>query len=177
MLWIRDHLFALLGLARDSDNAAFGLNYDESFDLIVKRYAAEFVSRGQGVLVIALAGLNVKSDRFPSWIPDWTRETTTQHNRLNSLTMESEEKILRLYRASGASRPQMPVDIDPNILIVRGGLVDVVLKVGQSHPELPIDHFFDRLQESQGMAASPETYPNGVGIGEARLRALTRNRI
>lgn len=76
MLGIRDHLFALLGLARDPDSALFGLNYDESFDLIVKRHAAEFVSRGQGVTLIALAGLNAKSDRFPSWIPDWTRETS-----------------------------------------------------------------------------------------------------
>jgi hypothetical protein len=100
-------LHCLLGLARDSDSASFGLNYDESFDLIVKRYAAEFVSRGQGVTLIALAELNVNSDRFPSWIPDWTRETTTQNNRLNSLIMESGEKILKLYRTSGASRPQM----------------------------------------------------------------------
>jgi hypothetical protein len=111
MLGIRDHLFALLGLARDTDSAAFGLNYDEPFDLIVKRYAAEFVSRGQDVTLTALAGLNVKSDRFPSWIPDWTREATTQHNRLNSLIMESGEKIFKSYRASGASRPQMRVDI------------------------------------------------------------------
>jgi hypothetical protein len=175
----RDHLFALLGLTRDFDNAAFDPNYDESFDLIVRRYAAEFVSGGQGVTLIALARLNVNLNRFLSWIPDWTSENTIRYTPLNSLITQFGEKILKLYHASGASKPQMWVDIDPNILVVRGSLVDIVTKVGQSHPEhrgLPVHSVFDRLQESDEIVAILEIYLNGEDISEAHWRTLIRNR-
>jgi hypothetical protein len=68
----RDRLFALTALASDWDNAAFSADYDSKLEDIVRRFAWAFVQQGKVMLLLYRAGMGPHSDRFPSWIPDWT---------------------------------------------------------------------------------------------------------
>ncbi|KIW86752.1 uncharacterized protein Z519_12665 [Cladophialophora bantiana CBS 173.52] len=69
---MRDRFFALLGLAADGDRDEFEPDYQSDFEVIVSRLAEAFVRDGHGIELLTRAGLNPQSDRFPSWILDWT---------------------------------------------------------------------------------------------------------
>lgn len=68
----RDRLFALLGFSYDGYEEAFRPDYSRKtlFEDIVLRFARKFIEKGKVMDLLPRAGLI--SDRFPSWIPDWT---------------------------------------------------------------------------------------------------------
>jgi hypothetical protein len=68
----RDRLFALLGLASDGNEAEFEPDYNSPLEDVVLKFARVFVRQGRGMQMLYRAGLSHQSDRFPSWIPDWT---------------------------------------------------------------------------------------------------------
>ena len=72
---MRDRLFALLNLSTDVDNKSLHPDYGENVRLeeIVKRYAHAFVEDGKVMHLLYRAGMSSKPERFPSWIPDWTK--------------------------------------------------------------------------------------------------------
>lgn len=78
----RDHFFSLLGLAADADHPNFEPDYRAPFEQIVRRFAQAFIEHGGGMRLLRLAGIGhsglenePRERRFPSWIPDWTRES------------------------------------------------------------------------------------------------------
>lgn len=68
----RDRFFALMGLAEDGNRDEFSPNYKAKFEAIALRVAEGFLAQGQGMKLLYRAGLTAQSDRFPSWLPDWT---------------------------------------------------------------------------------------------------------
>ncbi|KAK6365111.1 hypothetical protein LTS17_011589 [Exophiala oligosperma] len=68
----RDRFFALLGLAVDGDRDEFHPNYKAKFESVALRVAEGILAQGQGIKLLYRAGLTAQSDRFPSWLPDWT---------------------------------------------------------------------------------------------------------
>ncbi|KAF4632226.1 hypothetical protein G7Y89_g5909 [Cudoniella acicularis] len=74
-----DKLFALLGLAYDSDDDGFNPDYDSTLEEIVWRYASVFVRRGDAMELLYRSGLsNPKAYEFCSWIPNWTGDNSPQ---------------------------------------------------------------------------------------------------
>jgi hypothetical protein len=94
----RDRLFALLGLASDGNDPKFEPDYDSSLEEIVLRFAQVFVRQGRGIDLLYRAGLN-RSDKFASWIPDWTTERPTALNNLEDTGVS--------FAASGAQAPNI----------------------------------------------------------------------
>lgn len=114
----RDRLFAMLGLACDGDEPEFEPDYESPLEDILLKYARVFVRQGRGMQLIYRAGLNDKSLRFPSWIPDWTVR------RPNSLHDSSES--VNDFAASGPQQPVITCAPDSDELLVEGYTVDCI---------------------------------------------------
>ncbi|KAL5313660.1 hypothetical protein ACEPPN_018081 [Leptodophora sp. 'Broadleaf-Isolate-01'] len=148
----RDHLFAVLGLATDGDDSDFDPDYTAPFEVVVKRYAAAFIRKGLVIELITHAGLrpNQKSadpgtsmgwlqnvanrflpsrdlqlqrpDRFPSWVPDWTK------GQIGTLADDS-KSTPRGYQASGEEQAQAHMGERDDELIIKGIVVDTVTEL------------------------------------------------
>ncbi|KAF2812279.1 uncharacterized protein BDZ99DRAFT_518138 [Mytilinidion resinicola] len=114
----RDRLFALLGLASDGNEAAFEPDYDSPLEAIVLKFARVFVRQGRGMQLLYRAGLNQQSDKFASWIPDWTAR------RPGSLYDSSEGGVT--FAASGPQQAKIKCVPDTDELLVDGYEVDVI---------------------------------------------------
>lgn len=68
----RDRFFALVGLAEDGYRDEFAPDYKAKFEEVVLRVAEGVLAQDQGMKLLYRAGLSAQSDRFPSWLPDWT---------------------------------------------------------------------------------------------------------
>lgn len=71
-----DHLFAFLGLANDSADSEFDLDYEKPLESIICRYTVQFLRQPYSHnLVLCKTGIgDDESNRFPSWTPDWTAQ-------------------------------------------------------------------------------------------------------
>ncbi|KAF1996938.1 hypothetical protein P154DRAFT_607356 [Amniculicola lignicola CBS 123094] len=114
----RDRLFALLGLASDGNEASFEPDYDSPLEAIVLKFARVFVRQGRGMQLLYRAGLNQQSDKFASWIPDWTVR------RPGSLHDSSEGGVM--FTACGPQQAKIKCVPDTDELLVDGYLVDVI---------------------------------------------------
>lgn len=120
----RDHFFSLLGLAADADHPNFEPDYRAPFDQIVRRFAQVFIEKGGGMRLLQLAGIGhsgleneSRARRFPSWIPDWTRES---RNR-GSLSSAIGRGVT--FSASGKLKPSMEFDREKDRLSVACALL------------------------------------------------------
>ncbi|PQE10655.1 heterokaryon incompatibility protein [Rutstroemia sp. NJR-2017a BBW] len=114
----RDRLFALLGLASDGNEAEFEPDYDSPLEDIVLEFARGFVRQGRGMQMLYRAGLSHQSDRFPSWIPDWTVK------RASSLYDSSEGGVS--FAASGPQEGKIKCIPNTDELLVDGYEVDEI---------------------------------------------------
>jgi hypothetical protein len=120
----RDRLFALLGLACDGNEADFEPDYNSPLEAVVLKFARVFVRQGRGMQLLSRAGLNDRSDRFPSWIPDWTVK------RSGSLCDTSEDGIF--FAASGSQHANIRCVANTDELLVEGYEVDVIENISTS---------------------------------------------
>ena len=120
----RDRLFALLGLASDGNEAAFEPDYDSPLEVVVLKFARDFVRQGRGMQLLYRAGLSQQSHRFSSWIPDWTVR------RPSSLHETSESGID--FSASGPQHAKIRCFPDTDELIVEGYAVDIIESISES---------------------------------------------
>ena len=66
----RDHIYALLGIASDSDDFPEP-DYRKTLEQVYKETASCFVQQGNGFLMLHLAGIRPIDNRMPSWVVDW----------------------------------------------------------------------------------------------------------
>ena len=111
--------FSFLGLAADARNAAFDNDYKRPLNLVVLKYAKEFVRVGCGPQMLHSAGLEHRESEFPSWVPDWTKGAPFFLKRYPR----------NLYQAAGSSLPDMKAVEMENILVVRGLTFDKIIKL------------------------------------------------
>ena len=176
----RDHLFALLGIAPDGDNPALAPDYEKSLDDIVKQYARTFILRDQAIDLLYIAGQHGQT-RFPSWIPDWTR-VRGPRDPLGFSDVPSDDSLSRRgnYHAAGISA-KLRFDEDPDTLIVRGALVDVVVQIGKDfslsneRPQGVPDeiHFLSEyMSDIAAIIKSMDSYPTGEDLLDVEWRTL-----
>lgn len=121
----RDRFFSLLGLAMDADNPLFEPDYKSPFEQIVRRFAQAFIGKEGGMRLLCLAGLGhvaqgteLRASSFPSWVPDWTRETT------NRWSLSSAAGRGVKFSASGKLKPWIRYNQEADELDVAGFICD-----------------------------------------------------
>ncbi|KAF5577971.1 heterokaryon incompatibility protein [Fusarium pseudocircinatum] len=120
----RDKLFAFLGLANDSDAQELRLNYDDTLEAIVLRYASVFVQRGH-TLDLLYRAEGLLSTRFPSWIPDWT---AVSGGKTISDWPSGENGFIAGVRSEGQVNSWFPHKSyeDDRSLFVPGHIIDII---------------------------------------------------
>lgn len=125
----RDRFFALLGLASDGHQDEFEPDYKtRSFEEIARRFGRAFVDQGRGMHLLYRAGTTPSptqsSDRFPSWLPDFTKQQSTR-------LMTRAQDYGAAYSASNATIPDITW-LPGDTLRVAGYRVDKVVRVSRS---------------------------------------------
>jgi hypothetical protein len=174
----RDHLFAMLGLASDSDSPWLYPDYIESYSSVLRRYAAFFVEEGQGIEMLYLAGL-AEGCRHPSWIPNWTSESPQGTIDLHRF------KRYRSYAASSELYAEMSFDPEHDVLKIRGSLGGVLSFIGEDDDDdvgvsevgqrtlRVISYYF----QYRNKITSLPSYPTGEDLQDVTWKALIGNAI
>lgn len=175
---IRDHLFAMLGLASDSDSPWLYPDYLEPYRSVLRRYAAIFVEKGQGIDILYLAGLE-HGCYYPSWIPDWTSLPPKYTIDLHRF------KIHKRYAASSEVYAEMSFDPEYDVLKIRGCLAGVLNFVGEDDDDdtgisavgqrtlRVISYYFQYQSKISGLSS----YPTGEDLQDVTWKALVGNAI
>jgi hypothetical protein len=114
----RDRLFALLGLASDGNENEFEPDYDSPLEEVVLRFARVFVRQNRGMQLLYRAGISSRSNRFPSWIPDWTAK--------RPLGLHDSAETGITFSASGPQEASIKCIPGTDELRVQGYDVDVI---------------------------------------------------
>ncbi|KAF2823081.1 hypothetical protein CC86DRAFT_409849 [Ophiobolus disseminans] len=152
----RDRLFAMLGLASDGNEPDFEPDYTSPLEDVVLRFARVFVRQGRGMQLLYRAGLRDDSDKFPSWIPDWTIQ------KPNSLADVSEGGIT--FGASGPTAPKIKCSPNSDALFVDGYNIDEIESISASTNDehglaqyfADIDNMIDRAVLHPSQTAADE---------------------
>lgn len=157
----RDKLFALLGLASDAGEMVFNPDYDSPMEDIIRRYAGEFVQRGQAMDLLYRAGTS-KSYPFCSWIPFWTREEFPK-------TISTWAAADGSFYAGRGTPPGAQLRYsDPSVLVAKGFSIDSIVsitsrRIGKSS----IISFVDAIHTLIGYL---KDYPTGEKREELMLK-------
>jgi hypothetical protein len=157
----RDKLFALLGLASDTNGEAFDPDYDSSMETVVLRYAREFVRKGRAMDLIYRAGTS-KAYSFSSWIPKWTGEAFPR-------TISDWRGALGTFCAGGSNPPRVQVSSSMSeVLEISGFAVDTITKIGSvSTLEKDLITFVNSVRQ---MAKELQSYPEYETLDEVMLK-------
>ncbi|KAI9763964.1 MAG: hypothetical protein M1840_008998 [Geoglossum simile] len=158
----RDRLFALLGLADDGSDPDFQPDYhtDTLLEDIMLRYARKFVKQGKVTNLLHRAGLNSKSERFPSWIPDWTT--------FKEGTLYDSSGLGIPCAASGYSEPRCNFNSTKDELVIQGIFVDEVTSVSEStNAPWSLGPY---LSEVDKMVDSLREYPTGESLSDIKWK-------
>jgi hypothetical protein len=123
-----DKFFALLGISFDTEDDAFNPDYTSSIEIIARRYATKFVSRGDAMELLYRSGVP-KSYSFSSWIPNWSSNEPCR-------TISTWRGARGTFSASGSSSKDVrliPDDAgDAENLEVAGSVIDRVVMIGDA---------------------------------------------
>lgn len=145
-----DKLFALLGLAHDSNDDEFNPDYDSTIEEIVRRYASAFVRRGATMELLYRSGLS-KAYSFCSWIPRWTEGDFPQ-------TISTWDATGGKFYAGRRAPPVANIGI-PSALEVTGSSVDVIKSI--HHIRMWPNQQFDSMADFQNQFKHLTEYPTG----------------
>ncbi|KAM5358865.1 hypothetical protein ACJZ2D_014924 [Fusarium nematophilum] len=156
----RDKMFGLLGLAADADETTLTPDYESSFEAVVRRFAATFVSRGSTMSLLYRSG-DSKSYDFSSWIPAWTRNNYPR-------TISTWYSTTGSFCASGNTGVYASVSRnDPRLLTVSGTFVDSVSVVGEA--TLRDSDMWTFVNSLYTLIESMVTYPTGESLENVKV--------
>lgn len=120
----RDKVFSILSLLDiESTEYAFEPNYSESVHAAYTRAARAHIQSSKSLHILSscchISG-GVPSD-LPSWVPDWKQSVDVSY--LGGYSVKDEEFK---YAASAVSSADVDFSADPNIMTVKGILVDTI---------------------------------------------------
>ncbi|KAK5651417.1 hypothetical protein OQA88_12505 [Cercophora sp. LCS_1] len=156
-----DKLFALVGLASDTDDDVFDPDYTSPLETVVRRYAAEFVRRDKTLDLLYRAGLT-KGYAFSTWIPCWTA-------KIRRRTISTWRTTRGDFSASGNTGLFAAVPPkDEGTLQVMATTVDTVNHVGET--TLAKSDIWTVLNEIVRSIQALKTYPTGEPIADVQAR-------
>ena len=167
----RDHLFALLTLANNADDPIFDPDYQEPFENIVRRYTTGFLRQGECYGLLKLVGLSEHSrpDRFPSWIPDWTRQPRSM--AVGRFVFENLK-----CAAAGRTNPVACFDSASDVLIINGrscGSINVMVSAMKSPDDKASQQQY--LAQCEVEVRSVQHSPGSQELSEVLWRTLIAN--
>jgi Heterokaryon incompatibility protein (HET) len=175
----RDHVYAFLGhplAQREHDNGAIvNPNYSKHFEITYLELALQLIKQGHGFRLLCTVEHDDKTigEDFPSWVPRWNVEQVMCTLGINSSFY---------YYACNGIRFSPLINVNSNLLEVRGAFLDVVSKAApfsaldltepmtllkeqpKSVSQGTLAHIWTELQE--GISSSPQS-------SEACLNALS----
>lgn len=192
----RDRLFALLHLAHDthpgnvySDNpgerrSGFNPDYDDLTDagdnVILSRYAKEFVKKPKGVLdLLYLAGTD-KSSHFCTWIPDFMRKTTptllANHRTPIATWKDGDQGTTKGFSAGQPFNPEVRVRDGelphlPPVLTIKACVFDSIRDCRRLGA---ITEFATILEVVREYLSHVESYPNHPPDSDCRDQLLLK---
>ncbi|KAK3329233.1 hypothetical protein B0H66DRAFT_488127 [Apodospora peruviana] len=158
----RDKLFALVGLASNTDHDVFDPDYTSSLEVVVRRYAAEFVIQDRVFDLLHRAG-TTKGYSFASWIPAWTEPTqrrtiSTWHSTKGRFSAHGDTGIFAAVVSHA----------DQKLLQVTTTSVDTIQHVGKT--TLAESDIWTVLNEIVRSLQALKTYPTGEAIADVQAR-------
>jgi hypothetical protein len=177
----RDHLFALLGLTNDLDDEEIEYlrpNYEKPVEWVVCRYAAVILRKGPFIPILGnILSTPGQPFRTPSWVGDWTSSRMPEKERLLLARYGKE-----VYQAAGNSVEQVRIGEQEDVLVVLGGLVDTIDRVGmgaiiqaKTGPLFPAVAN-TVLYECDTIFGTLTSYPTGEPLPEVQWRTLIANK-
>lgn len=176
----RDKIFALVGIATDSEDQAMNPDYEASTEEVFTNISRCLLTRDQSydLLHSAGAGFDRTQVNLPSWVADWTSEI-----------WESGVRTLRLFdqgwKAAGTSKVSICVGNYSRSLVVVGRRIDAIESI---FSKMPLRHLhapdwqtvkaaYTRLIEwfdgSARFFEALKPYPTGETWEDAHWRTLT----
>jgi len=104
-----DHVYALLGLSRDTD--WLDIDYLVDVNELFTSVASHYICAGQDFLTLALATTQRSAQGLPSWVPDWREAWQCDRSVLHEnamAIMSSEER--RLWKDARPSPPGLSIE-------------------------------------------------------------------
>jgi Heterokaryon incompatibility protein (HET) len=114
----RDYVFALLGVATDSEHFPKP-DYGVTVEQLYRQISSCLVQQGKGFLMLRLAGIRSSDNGMPSWVVDWRGFDTFYHF-----------KYFASFR-SGEKAGNVQLGADAETVCVVGKVVDHVGAIGQ----------------------------------------------
>lgn len=119
----RDRIFGFLGVAKDKDDELvpdYRISVEEAF----RRFVWWDIIKNGNLRVLSCSSYRSKSPyKLPSWVPDFTNV-----DDVHSL-MRYEKRVN--FNASKGTKPQGGISKDGQVLVMKGGEVDLVCLVGR----------------------------------------------
>jgi hypothetical protein len=99
----RDKVFALIGMASDTDQSF--VDYNKSVHDILLELAHLYIQREGPLWFLHVRGSR-RSPHMPSWVPDWTKQANATNSDVINGNMEGDESItLQTWYGDGQIRP------------------------------------------------------------------------
>lgn len=182
----KDYIFALLGIAKDTEVLGLVPNYDQLWGNVHVRAAEALLDQYGLMTVVAYKGITLRPlpSPYPSWIPEWY-----DPNRIESFMSKSQEASevcgIPLYKAGSRMALETGI-IRGTILHLTGRLVDTIIKLEEGvreHPflttelgsaatSIELGRFQNWVAACVDIAKSCVPYPSSGGVANAMLRTL-----
>lgn len=179
---LRDHLFALLGLASDSDSPKLRPEYGKATILDnCLRYAWFFLAQKNNLEVLYRAGVQGHKLLAPSWVPNWYGKQTDFGFEYAQGPWDPLRRpaFFNIGRGTQVKIERVP---DPTILRLQGVVIDKVKLLANRHLDIPSDQVQDKdfllaqkrrhVEECDAIVSSLRTYPTGEPLETALWKTL-----
>jgi hypothetical protein len=140
----RDHVYGLLGLAKDKTAPELRVDYSEPVEQLSIRISRYIIRKGFGILVLYSAACGVA--KSPSWAMNIAKDTPVDF--LRRLMLNGVEDEWRLFRASGPTALNLQVLPENNHLLVRGMLIGTICSQTDPFPMEPTPRYLLSMAES-----------------------------
>jgi hypothetical protein len=179
---LRDHLFALLGLASDSDNPKLRPEYGNATILDnCLRYAWFFLEQKNNLEVLYRAGVQGHKLLAPSWVPNWYGKQTDFGFEYAQGPWDPLRRPA-FFNIGRGTQVKIKRVLDDTILQLQGVVIDKVKLLANRHLDIPSDQVQDKdfllaqkrrhVEECDAIVSSLRTYPTGEPLETALWKTL-----
>jgi hypothetical protein len=130
----RDRIFALLGISHGTALSDLPPDYTETVAETYLRAAKYFIATGDGAALLYQATTLRRKYNLPSWVPDWDVPMEPVAQALSQPRFVT--YVSKIFTTGGDRETSMGFREDANVLVVKGGIFDIVSVLGAAAPEI-----------------------------------------